>query len=114
MSDQHPHPVDPERVAQVRRALITAEQADRVAALLRLLGDPVRARILHALSITGELCVGDIALALEIGESSVSYALRILRTAGLVQPRREGRMVYYRLTNGSTDAVLELFRSHGG
>ena len=47
-----------------------------------------------------ELCVGDLALALETNEDAVGYALRLLRTAGLVTKRKQGRVVYYRLAEG--------------
>lgn len=59
--------------------------------------------------------VGDIALALGATEDAVSYALRILRTAGLVRRRREGRMGYYRVSDGemrlSLLAALDQLRS---
>lgn len=47
-----------------------------------------------------ELCVGDLALALSATEDSVGYALKILRTAGLVATRKSGRVVFYRLAPG--------------
>ena len=106
----HDHPVDPERVAAAREQLPSPEEAAEVAELLRLLGDPVRARIMFALTGARELCVGDLALALEASESSVSYALRLLRTAGVVRNRRDGRLVYYRLVDGFLDELLQLLR----
>lgn len=73
-----------------------------------MLADPLRARILSALLVTDELCVGDMAIALDATEDAVSYALRLLRTAGLVHRRREGRMGYYRLREGpARDALRE-------
>jgi DNA-binding transcriptional ArsR family regulator len=78
-----------------------------MAELLRLLADPLRSRVLSALLVSEELCVGDLALALDTNEDAVSYALRVLRTAGLVLRRREGRMGYYRLPPGSARAELE-------
>ena len=105
MSD-HDHPVDPDRVDAAREGGIGAGEAQGMAALLTLLADPLRARILAALLVTEEMCVGDIALALSVSEDSVTYALRLLRTAGLVVRRREGRMGYYRLRDG--DAREEL------
>lgn len=71
-----------------------------------LLTDPLRARILSALLVVDELCVGDLALALEASEDAVTYALRILRTAGLVRRRREGRMGFYRLLDGPVRAAV--------
>jgi DNA-binding transcriptional ArsR family regulator len=82
----HDHPVDPRGVAAARARLIDKEEAGRLAGLLGLLADPTRARILYALDIVEELCVGDLALALDATEDSVGYALRVLRTAGLLPP----------------------------
>ena len=83
---QHAHPVDPERVARAQERGISAEDATRLSSLLSLLADPVRTRILYALDLVEELCVGDLALALDVSEDSASYALRLLRTAGFVRP----------------------------
>lgn len=103
----HPHPVDPERVAHARARGITAEDAGRLSATLSLFADPVRARILYALDLVEELCVGDLALALEATEDSVGYALRLLRTAGLVATRKQGRVVFYRLAPDFPEPLLD-------
>lgn len=106
MSD-HDHPVDPARVRAARARLIDAEEAARLAGMLGLLADPTRARIIYALDLVDELCVGDIALALDASEDSVGYGLRVLRTAGLVTTRKKGRVVYYRLSDGFPDPLRE-------
>ena len=93
----HAHPIDPERVAHARSRLPTAEEAGRITSLLSLMADPVRLRLIYALDVVEELCVGDLALALDVSEDSVSYALRLLRTAGLTVTRKHGRVVYNRL-----------------
>ncbi len=106
-ADPHDHPVDPERVAAARLRVIDIEQAGRLAGLLGLLADPTRARILYALDVVEELCVGDIALVLQATEDSVGYALRVLRTAGLVATRKQGRVVFYRLSAGFPEPLRE-------
>ena len=103
----HEHPVDAARVAQARERGISAEDASRLSSLLSLLSDPSRTRILYALDLVEELCVGDLALALDISEDSASYALRLLRTAGFVQTRRQGRVVFYRLADRFPEPLLE-------
>lgn len=103
----HDHPVDPERVATARAALIDVADAGRLAGLLGLIQDPSRSRVLFALSATDELCVGDLALALDSTADAVSYALKILRTAGLVNFRKDGRVVYYRLSDAFPHELLE-------
>jgi DNA-binding transcriptional ArsR family regulator len=103
---EHAHPVDPDRVDAARAGGIPSGEAQLIGASLSLLVDPLRVRILSALRVTGEMCVGDLALALDSSEDSVSYALRLLRTAGMVHRRREGRMAYYRLRDGQARSAL--------
>ena len=102
----HAHPVDAERVAHARKRVLAADDATRLSGLLGLLADPVRSRILSALDHVEELCVGDLALALEVSEDAVSYGLRLLRTAGMVQNRKVGRVVYYRLADEFPEPLL--------
>jgi ArsR family transcriptional regulator, lead/cadmium/zinc/bismuth-responsive transcriptional repressor len=104
--------VDPDRVADVRRNLIGLEEAERLAALFRLLGDRSRTRILFALAEAGELCVCDLSAAVGVPETSVSQALRLLRTAGAVRARRAGRIVWYRLDDDHVRLLLDLSREH--
>jgi hypothetical protein len=90
----HDHPLDAGRVATARAGALSAGDAGRLAGLLGMLADPARSRILFALSAAGELCVGDLALALDATEDQVSYALKILRLARLVSFRKDGRVVF--------------------
>jgi len=103
----HEHPVNPERVAAARARLLGTDEAGRLAGLLGMLADPIRSRILFALSGGGELCVGDLALALAATEDQVSYALKMIRLSGLVSFRKDGRMVFYRLSDGFPHQLLE-------
>ena len=104
--------VDPDRVAAARRHLLDIEEAEGLAACFRLLGDPKRVRILYALREAGELCVCDIAAAAEVSDTTVSHAMRLLRTAGIVRHRRGGRMVYYRLDDAHVRLLLDVSRQH--
>jgi ArsR family transcriptional regulator, lead/cadmium/zinc/bismuth-responsive transcriptional repressor len=101
------HPVDADRVSAARAGVLSVDEAGRLAGLLGMLADPVRSRILFALSAAGELCVGDLALALEVNEDQVSYALKMLRLARLVSFRKDGRLVCYRLSDGFPHQLLE-------
>lgn len=99
--------VDPSAVASAKARVPSPEDCDRLGAVLSLIAGPTRIRLLYALDTADELCVGDLALALGATEDSVGYGLRVLRTAGLVTRRKEGRTVYYRLADG----FPELLRS---
>jgi predicted transcriptional regulator len=98
--------VDPARVSAVRQQCLTPAAATTIAGTLSLLSEPTRLRILDALDRVDEMCVGDLARALDAGEDSISYALRLLRTAGLVLPRKEGRVIYYRLSPDFPEPLL--------
>ena len=104
--------VDPERVAATRRALVGVGEVEALAEVFKLLGDPKRARILFALLEAGELCVCDLAATVDMTETSVSQAMRLLRTGGIVRNRREGRIVYYRLDDAHVRTLLQLSRAH--
>lgn len=106
------HCVNPEKVAETRRRLISGEEASQLSDLFRLLGDPTRARMLFALLEAGELCVCDLSATVDVPETSASHALRLLRSAGVVRKRRSGRMVYYSLDDAHVRLLLDLSREH--
>ncbi|MGH9063994.1 MAG: ArsR/SmtB family transcription factor [Acidimicrobiales bacterium] len=103
----HDHPVDPDRVARARHRLPHADDVARLTGMLSLLADPVRLRVLYALDVAEELCVGDLALAVAANEDQVGYGLRLLRTAGLVVTRKEGRVVFNRLAPDFPEPLRE-------
>lgn len=102
----------PGRVESVADALIDVEVAADLASLFRLLGDPTRVRILFALLEAGELCVHDIATVVDTSETKVSQAMRLLRNAGVVRNRREGRNIIYRLDDAHVRMLLDISREH--
>ncbi len=101
------HPIDPARVARVRASLPAVDTAAAIAAQLTLVADATRLRVMLALRKVDELCVGDLAMSLEVSDDAIGYALRMLRTAGLVAFRKEGRVVFYRLADGFPEALLD-------
>jgi DNA-binding transcriptional ArsR family regulator len=104
--------VDPQRVAATAERAASPEEAGAMADLFRLLADPTRMRILSALAEAGELCVCDVAATVDVAESAVSHALRLLRTSGVVRNRRDGRLMYYRLDDAHVRLLLDVTRAH--
>jgi len=103
---------DASRVESVAASLIDVEVASDLAEMFRLLGDPTRVRILFALLEAGELCVCDVAAVVDTTDTKVSQAMRLLRGAGVVRSRREGRNMFYRLDDAHVRMVLDLSREH--
>ncbi len=108
----HVHEVRPEVVAQVRSRALAPDALLRVTRVLKLLGDPTRARLLYALLDGGEVCVCDLAAATGTAEATVSQALRLLRAHDVVVARRDGRLAYYRLADEHVRLLLGVAREH--
>ena len=91
--------IDPEKVAFVQKKAMPEQTIERLSRLFSALSDPTRLKILHALTVTEELCVCDLAALAELSVSAVSHQLRLLRDRDLVRARREGRMVFYSVSD---------------
>lgn len=94
--------------------MVSAGEASGIADVFGLLSDPSRVRVLFALLEAGEMCVCDLAEMVEMSPSALSHALRLLRTAGVVTNRRDGRMVRYRLADSHVRLLLDVTREHLG
>lgn len=105
-TDPAPQGIHPEAVAPLRDRGISEDDAHALASVFATLADGTRVRLLHLLTLTDELCVGDLALLVGISESAVSHQLRLLRDRRVVSRRREGRIVYYRLSDDHMQHVL--------
>lgn len=84
------------------------EQFDvqQLADLFKVLGDPTRIRIVRLLLLHDEMCVTDIAEAMEMGQSAISHQLRVLRQARLVTFRKEGKTAWYSLNDEHVVVLL--------
>jgi len=91
----------------VSRPGLDASIVEHAATLFRTVGEPARLRLLERLS-WGEYCVSELAAGTGDQLSTISERLRVLRAAGLVQRRRQGRHIYYSLADRH---VVELIRS---
>jgi DNA-binding transcriptional ArsR family regulator len=98
--------LDLEVAERLRRDRLPAESVTRLAHQAKALSDPTRLALAATLSHADELCVCDLSWVLERAENLVSHHLRVLRTAGLVEGRRDGKMVLYSLTQRGR-ALLE-------
>jgi len=104
--------VHPGRVELARELLLDPQDAARLAERFKILSDPGRLRIVYALLEVGEMCVGDIAAAVDASESATSHQLRQLRLAGLVRSRKDGRSVHYRVADTHVRLLLDVAVEH--
>jgi len=81
------------------------EQLYKLSELFKAFSDTTRIRMLYVL-FQSELCVCDIAELLKLSQSAISHQLRILKQAGLVRSRREGKTVYYSLADDHVRTII--------
>jgi len=75
------------------------------------MSDPSRLKILYCVS-QGDVCVCDLSAVLGMNVSAVSHQLRLLRTLNLVKPRRDGRIVYYSLSDEHVGELMRMGLEH--
>ena len=90
---------------------LSKEISEWIAELFKAFGDTTRVRILSLL-LHRELCVGDIADALELSQSAISHQLRILKQMHLIKFRREGKNAVYSLADDHVRTILEMGLEH--
>ncbi len=100
-----------ERVQAAKEQALTAKDNELLSALFKAMGDPNRLQILWALD-QEEMCVCDLALFIGVSESAVSHQLRQLRQLQLVSNRRQGPILYYRLTDNHVSSLIHLALEH--
>ena len=88
------------------------ETMDKIAELFKGFADPTRVNILYLLAARQELCVTDIAEAVEISQSAISHQLRMLKQMDLIKFRREGKNILYSLADDHVQTILEMGLEH--
>jgi DNA-binding transcriptional ArsR family regulator len=104
--------VDPDKVKMACLHKIDNATSQELAEVFKVLGDQTRIKILSLLAAEEELCVCDIAEALEMGQSAISHQLRLLRDRGLVGARRDGQRMFYRLADEHVEELLRIGLQH--
>ena len=99
--------INPGKVKSLARSLPKADTVERISGIFQIMGDPSRMKILYCLS-QGEVCVCDLSAVLGMNVSAVSHQLRLLRSLNLVKPKRDGRIVYYSLSDQDIGELMKM------
>ncbi len=94
------------RAASPGTERLSEDQVYELSEMFRLMSDPSRLRIILS-CLTDKISVGDMAQRLKLSPSLVSHHLRLLRAARLLQAERQGRQVFYQVTD---EHVLRMLR----
>ncbi|MFV1994426.1 MAG: ArsR/SmtB family transcription factor [Verrucomicrobiales bacterium] len=97
----------PPKPALEKRDLITSRQAAELVGVFKVLANGTRLGLLHALVRAGELCVSELAEALDMKPTAVSNQLQRLADRGIVEPRRNGNQMLYRVVDPCVVKLLD-------
>lgn len=98
-------------VNKVQSGIPKEELLYDLADFFKILGDSTRIRILYALNIS-EMCVWDLSFVTGISRSAVSHQLKILRQANIVKYRKDGKIVFYSLSDEHIKYFLDSGLDH--
>lgn len=100
-----------ETVNAVKQKMPQEETLYDLAELFKIFGDTTRIKILWALD-EAEMCVCDISVLLNMTQSAISHQLRVLKQAGLVKNRKEGKIVFYSLQDEHVRQIFDQGLAH--
>jgi DNA-binding transcriptional ArsR family regulator len=86
---------------------MSCAQAMQVETLFEVLANDTRLRLLHEIVRRGEVCVGDLAEALEMKPQAISNQLQRLSDKGIVAGRRDGNSILYRIVDHCVTILLD-------
>jgi ArsR family transcriptional regulator len=105
--------IDEEIVERLKKNMPQDEKVIDVAGFFSIFGDGTRIKILWALR-QSEICVCDIAALLNMTKSSISHQLRILKQARRIKFRKDGKKVYYSLSDVHVEDIIDKGFEHIG
>lgn len=98
-------------LSTVKQKMVDEQSADHMAELFKALSDPTRVKLIGAM-LHDELCVHDLSVLLNMGQSAVSHQLRYLRNLRIVKRRKSGKTVYYSLDDSHIEEIFVLTLQH--
>lgn len=99
------------KIKELEEIMPCDEESYELSELFKVLGDFTRINILFTLK-KGEMCVCDIAELLNMTQSAISHQLRVLKQARLVKYRREGKAVYYSISDKHVETIISMGIEH--
>lgn len=109
-------PVQACSVAPIVREPLASEAAAELASVFRALSDPIRLRLLSAITSREgqEACVCDLSVGIDVSQPTISHHLKVLREAGLLESERRATWVYYRVVPGALQRLSDVLLVESG
>ena len=103
--------INEEKVKETALMMPDPDKIAKIANIYKAMSDPSRLKVLLVL-LSQEHCVCDIAVLCGQSDSAISHQLRLLRTMNIVKTRRDGKIIYYSLSDDHVDTLLNMSLAH--
>ncbi len=103
--------VDEELVNECKQHMADESEYDAMSMIFTMFADSTRLKIMNALFVN-ELCVGDLAILLEMSQSAISHQLASLKKTKLVCSRKKGKHVYYSMADEHIKMIYKMAFDH--
>lgn len=103
--------IDNAVVSKATQHMLAEEEVNGLSTVFKIFGDPTRIRIMWALQ-SAEMCVCELATALNMSKSAISHQLSTLKQVKLVKFRREGKNVFYSLDDEHVSSIIQMGLTH--
>lgn len=100
-----------EDIRKAKEGILDQGMYEKLSLFYKSFSDITRLKIMSLL-LAGELCVCDIAVAMNMSQPAISHQMRILKGSGIVKGRRDGKMIYYSLDDEHISLVFQTGKSH--
>ena len=107
--EDHPHYLSNRKINELKQTLTFSGQDEEMVRVIKNLSDPTKFRIYQLLHWVDEIAVTDVALILDLSQSTVSHALADLKNLGLVTSQRCGQLICYSLPENQSTNILQEF-----
>ncbi len=103
--------INVELVKEVKKKMPDLKDLYELSDFFKVMGDSTRIQLLWALE-ESEMCVGDLAVLLDMTKSAISHQLKVLRLSKLVKTQKQGKNVYYSLDDNHVKMILKKSLEH--
>ena len=103
--------INVELVKEVKKKMPDLKDLYELSDFFKVMGDSTRIQLLWALE-ESEMCVGDLAVLLDMTKSAISDQLKVLRLSKLVKTQKQGKNVYYSLDDNHVKMILKKSLEH--
>lgn len=98
-------------ILEAKKNILDEKTYKKLSVFYKAFGDITRLKVMSLL-LEKELCVCDIAIAMDMSQPAISHQIRVLKDANIIKGRRDGKMIYYSLNDIHVEQIFKTGKEH--